>query len=520
MATKTSGAERKRANEGLSFQELAELPEANPFPVLRCDSAGRILYLNPAAREFPARIGHPEGALADLLPPDFSSKVRSLIDENRTVVDEVQQSLGRTLSFTYKPLPHRRQIFVLIVDETEHVEAVQQCRTYAGELEAVNQQLRETQAQLFEREAELRQLGQLPEANPFPVLRCDDTGRILYLNPAARGFTARIGRPEKTIEDVLPADFGARLRRLIDQNRTVVDETQKSLGRTLALTYRPITDTRQIFVLVVDVTKHVEALQQLRETQARLIQSEKMASLGSLVAGVAHEINTPIGSIQSNADVAQRAVELIREWVSQWAGTEAGVVDGSLARALKSLDDTNTLTKLAIERIVTIVKSLRNFARLDEASVQRADLHVGIDSTLTLLHHELGRRIHVRRNYGSVPEIECAPGQLNQAFMNLLVNAIQAIDGEGTITITTYQKGKSAVLEFSDTGRGISAEDLDRIFDPGFTTKGVGTGLGLGLATVYRIIQDHGGSIHVISEPGKGATFTVRLPCARPSPSS
>ena len=495
MATKTSGAERKRPNEGLSFQELAELPEANPFPVLRCDSAGRILYLNPAAREFPARIGHPEGALADLLPPDFSSKVRSLIDENRTVVDEVQQSLGRTLSFTYKPLPHRRQIFVLIVDLTEHVEAVQQ--------------LRETQA-------ELRQLAQLPEANPFPVLRCDDTGRILYLNPAARGFTARIGLPEKTIEDVLPADFGARLRRLIDQHKTVVGETQKSLGRTLAFTYRPITDTRQIFVLVVDVTEHVEALQQLRETQARLIQSEKMASLGSLVAGVAHEINTPIASIQSNADVAQRAVELIR----QWAGTEAGVVDRSLAQALKSLDDTSTLTKRAVERIVTIVTSLRNFARLDEASVQRADLHVGIDSTLTLLHHELGGRIHVRRNYGSVPEIECAPGQLNQAFMNLLVNATQAIDGEGTITITTYQKGKSAVLEFSDTGRGIPAQDLDRIFDPGFTTKGVGTGLGLGLATVYRIIQDHGGSIHVISEPGKGATFTVRLPCARPSPSS
>ena len=456
--------------------------------------------------------------------------MRSLIDENRTVVDEVQQSLGRTLSFTYKPLPHSRQIFVLIVDVTEHVEAVQQ--------------LRETQA-------ELRQLAQLPEANPFPVLRCNDTGRILYLNPAARGFTARIGLPEKTIEDVLPADFGARLRRLIDQHRTVVDETQKSLGRTLAFTYRPITDTRQIFVLVVDVTKHVEALQQLRETQARLIQSEKMASLGSLVAGVAHEINTPIASIQSNADVAQRAVELIREWVSQgagvaheintpiasiqsnadvaqravelireWvsqgAGTKAGVVDGRLAQALKALDDTSTLTKRAVERIVTIVTSLRNFARLDEASVQRADLHVGIDSTLTLLHHELGRRIHVRRNYGSVPEIECTPGQLNQAFMNLLVNAIQAIDGEGTITITTYQKGKSAVLEFSDTGRGIPAEDLDRIFDPGFTTKGVGTGLGLGLATVYRIIQDHGGSIHVISERGKGATFTVRLPCARP----
>ena len=173
----------KRAEEALRFRELAQLPEANPFPVLRCDKSGRILYQNPAARDFTTRIGAPEKAIADLLPADFTVTVRKLIDEDRTVADETRRAIGRTLSFTYKPLREMQQIFVVIVDITDHVQAVQQCRTYAGELEAANRQLRETEAQLCQRETELRQLAQLPEANPFPVLRCDDTGRILYLNP-------------------------------------------------------------------------------------------------------------------------------------------------------------------------------------------------------------------------------------------------------------------------------------------------------------------------------------------------
>jgi signal transduction histidine kinase len=141
---------------------------------------------------------------------------------------------------------------------------------------------------------------------------------------------------------------------------------------------------------------------------------------------------------------------------------------------------------------------LRRFARLDESERKKADLHEGIDNTLTLLGHKLRERIEVIRNYGDLPSLECYPNRLNQVFMNLLVNAIQAIDDGGRITITTCREGDDAVLRFADTGSGIRGEDIEHIFDPGFTTKGV--------------IQEHQGRIEVSSEPGKGSLFTIRLP--------
>ena len=159
-----------------------------------------------------------------------------------------------------------------------------------------------------------------------------------------------------------------------------------------------------------------------------------------------------------------------------------------------------------------IVQSLRNFARLDEAERKSADLLEGLESTLTLLHHELKNRIDVVRDYEAIPEIVCSPNQLNQVFMNVLVNAAHAIDGRGTITIRTRYRDGEVAISFTDTGRGIPAAVLPRIFDPGFTTKGVGVGSGLGLAICYRIVKEHGGRIEVTSEPEKGTTFTVILP--------
>jgi signal transduction histidine kinase len=166
------------------------------------------------------------------------------------------------------------------------------------------------------------------------------------------------------------------------------------------------------------------------------------------------------------------------------------------------------------ERITRIVKTLRNFARLDESDVQEADLHEGLDSTLTLLQHELRDRISVIREYGEISLIRCYPNELNQVFMNLLVNAVQAIEGEGTIGIETFVDGEQVGVSISDTGAGIPEDDVDRIFDPGFTTKGVGVGTGLGLSISYNIVQKHKGEIQVKSEEGKGSTFTVRIPRA------
>ena len=159
-----------------------------------------------------------------------------------------------------------------------------------------------------------------------------------------------------------------------------------------------------------------------------------------------------------------------------------------------------------------IVRSLRNFARLDEAELKKVDLHEGIESTLTLVYHEYKNRIEIVRDFGALPEVECYPNQLNQVFLNILVNAIQAIKGTGTITIKTRASGEHVTLSFADSGDGIAPEHLNRIFDPGFTTKGVGVGTGLGLSIVYKIIQAHQGRVDVTSKVGTGTTFIITLP--------
>jgi signal transduction histidine kinase len=186
--------------------------------------------------------------------------------------------------------------------------------------------------------------------------------------------------------------------------------------------------------------------------------------------------------------------------------------DRKLNQMLTMVEDIARINQIACERIVDIVGSLRNFARLDEAEQKVADLHEGLDSTLTLVHHELKNRIQVIKEYGDIPPIHCHPNKINQVFMNLLVNSAQAINGEGRITIRTFREGDIVNVQFSDTGSGIRPENLSRIFDPGFTTKGVGVGTGLGLSIVFQIVHDHGGNIDVDSEVGKGSTFTVRLP--------
>lgn len=257
------------------------------------------------------------------------------------------------------------------------------------------------------------------------------------------------------------------------------------------------------------------ANRELRDTQAQLVQSGKMASLGMLVAGVAHEINTPIGSIAANADVVRRAAEIVKERIESDDVPADLAADSRLQRAITTLQQASETERVACQRISSIVRSLRNFARLDESEEKSVDLHEGIESTLSLLAHELEPRVEIVKRYGDLPSVHCFPGQLNQVFMNLLNNASCAMNGEGRITITTERDGDQVILRFADSGAGIAKENLDKIFDPGFTTKGVGVGTGLGLAICYRIIQNHHGTIEVKSEVGRGTEFALRLPIAR-----
>lgn len=248
-----------------------------------------------------------------------------------------------------------------------------------------------------------------------------------------------------------------------------------------------------------------DTLNELQQAQIQLVQSEKMAVLGQFVAGIAHEINTPLGTLIANDDTARRCLEQI------------DVTDESEKYRASALDLLK-INHMAADRIQEIVRNLRNFARLDESDLKLADIHEGLDSTLLLIHHSIKNKITVIKQYTELPKVECFPGLLNQVFMNILVNAVHSIEAHGTITVATRYNEVTHEIEVAigDTGKGILPEHLNRIFDPGFTTKGVGVGTGLGLALCYKIMEKHHGRILVESTVGQGTTMTVVLPAQQP----
>jgi len=257
------------------------------------------------------------------------------------------------------------------------------------------------------------------------------------------------------------------------------------------------------------------ALKQLKETQDQLIMKEKMASLGDLVAGVAHEMNNSVGVIQSTADIANRGIRRIGNLLRRSQNPDEN--EEQLQQYLKILETSHQTIIKASKQTARIVRCLRIFARLDEALFQKVDIHENIDTTLDLVYHELRDKATVIKQYGEIPRIQCYPNELNQAFMNLLRNAGQAIEQQGTITITTYSDDAQVYIKISDTGKGIPPEELPRIFDPGFTTQGAGVGKGLGLSIVYNIVQKHHGNIDINSEAGKGTEISIALPIDQPS---
>jgi signal transduction histidine kinase len=267
------------------------------------------------------------------------------------------------------------------------------------------------------------------------------------------------------------------------------------------------------------------AYRDLQTTQMQLIQREKMASVGQLVAGVAHELNNPIGFVSSNVATLEEFVRRLRAMLEVYRVVPLSSVDKKrvddewvslkIDYALKYLDSMILGIKEGTERTRKIVRDLRVFARSDEDVWQPVDLHEEIESSLTLLNHLLKDRVTVHRRFGDLPSVECVRSQIDQVFLNLLANAAQAIAGQGEITIETRQEDGAAVVTIADSGAGIPPDVLGRIFDPFFTTKPVGEGTGLGLSISYEIVKKHHGEVTAESRPGAGAVFTVRLPLTR-----
>jgi signal transduction histidine kinase len=318
------------------------------------------------------------------------------------------------------------------------------------------------------------------------------------------------------VELLVPILYGVDLLgviavgRKLSGDRLVADD--RTLLRTLANQSSIAIENAKAFDEIAKLNETLEArveerTEELRDTQAQLVQAEKMKSLGQLVAGVAHELNNPIGFVHAN-------LQLLDEYIVKLDDVQKQGGDTSKSR--------EAITKLLMrsregtERVKKIVQDLRTFSRMDHAELQDADLHEELDRTLALMEPRFKNSIVVERDYGELPRVRCYPGQLNQVFLNLLMNACDAIEDRGRILIRTRRTPDGVRLEFHDDGPGIDQDVQRRIFDPFFTTKPVGVGTGLGLSLSHGIIERHGGRIHVSSTPGHGTTFVIELPLVAP----
>jgi signal transduction histidine kinase len=267
-------------------------------------------------------------------------------------------------------------------------------------------------------------------------------------------------------------------------------------------------------------------MQENQQVQLQLLQSEKMAAIGQLAAGITHEINNPVGYVSSNLGTLDSYIRDIFERLDAYEALATDCVSGEAAllkiRELKQQKDFNFFradipeliaeSRHGLARVAKIVSDLKNFSRAENNDWLLADLHNEIESTLNIVWNELKYRCTLHKEYGDIPWVYCIPSQINQVILNLLVNAAQAIPEKGEITIRTGKTGEEVFIAVADTGTGIPPAILPRLFEPFFTTKPVGKGTGLGLSISYGIVQKHGGHIEVESTEGKGTTFTVWLP--------
>ena len=438
----------------------------------------------------------------------------------------------------------------------------------------LNRSHRLLRARLEEQLAETRATGQalresevfyhsLVESLPQSILRKDLDGRFTFCN---RNFSHELGHTPGEVTgkddfDFFPRELAAKYR---DDDAAVieagvpletVEEHSTPGGKVLYVQVikTPIRDADGRIIgiqgIFSDVTERKRAEEQLQAqnlllremaaserrahedlkiTQSRLVQSEKLAGLGQMVAGVAHEINNPLAFVSNNVAVLQRDLAELVDVLALYEGAEGELAARAPDRLAEIRDRRDRVdldytlgnlprlldrTRDGLGRIQQIVKDLRVFARLDEGILNEVDLNEGVASTITIVQgHAKKKRVQIERDLGTLPAMTCFGAKLNQVVMNLVMNAIDACPEGGTVTVRTRAEDDGVRLDVIDTGTGIPPEIRERIFDPFFTTKPVGVGTGLGLSISYGIVQDHGGKFEVESNPGQGSRFTVRLP--------
>ena len=381
-------------------------------------------------------------------------------------------------------------------------------------------------------------LGNKPEGKGLlgEIYRSGETVMVSHIgeHPNSCGFPE--GHPAMTSLIGIPLNVNGEIRGVIylaDKNGGApYNETDEMMIKLVLTEIEHVCERTDLLNALADQNiqlaqeKAEQALliEKINEIQHQLLQSEKMASIGQLAAGVAHEINNPVGYVNSNITSLDAYLKDLLTFINDLSDlSESNNVTSEDIKKLKQeidfdfiKDDVYQLlheSKEGVNRVKKIVQDLKDFSHVDEEEWQWTDLHKGIDSTLNVVNNEIKYKAEIIKEYGDLPEIECIASQLNQVFMNLLVNASHAIETKGTITIRTGKNDNDNVwIQISDTGSGIKQENLNKLFEPFFTTKPVGQGTGLGLSLSYGIVQKHGGNIDVQSEMNKGTQFTITLP--------
>ena len=399
-------------------------------------------------------------AMKLLLLNNISNIIRGSIDSSKIIISALDELSDLFAAFRAYYAVYSKDLAGYIINESSHKRDIGRKITFDKETEKLI-----ANAKVFCSSC----MKEFTEAKPFNELVQRIVLPIYHLNNRL-GVIVILTKQKTKLNDALE----------------VLDGVSTQLGNAIIQAELYEKDARMVRELK-------RALKELQDTQLKLINSEKMASLGQLVAGVAHEINTPIASIKSNNEIATKLISRIE--------------DNDISDLLKEI---NTIDKEAIERINRLVVSLRKFVRLDEAELQDADINKEIDLTLDLIRHETKNRITIIKNYGDIPPIKCYPNMLNQVFMNILINATHAINNEGNITIDTSFENNNLIVKIKDTGCGI--KEPEKIFFAGYTTKGVGVGTGLGLAISQKIIEKHEGKIEVKTKLNLGSEFIITIP--------
>ena len=378
------------------------------------------------------------------------------------------------------------------------------------------------------------------------VVLCDRAHRLLCANPSAQALVERAlpGRGAGGLLELLPAEAWEQARasgRWTGEITMpsgvvlkIVVRSGEADGEGVDLNLVIFDDVTQRRIRQAELQSRHDELQaahlRLAGTQEQLLQSEKMASIGLLAAGVAHEINNPIGYVHSNLGTLREYVgalfALIEHQDAALQSADPGVredlrvqrerldIDFIVGDLPKLLDE----SREGIERVTKIVQDLKEFSYVGRGDEMRpSDLHKGLESTLNIVWNDLKYKTRVEKHYGDLPLVECHLSEINQVLVNLLINAGQAIENRGTIVIATGAEDGEAWISIADSGCGIAPEVLPRIFDPFYTSKPIGRGTGLGLAIAYSIVSKHHGRIEVESEPGVGTTFRVVLPVVQPA---